>query len=184
MTRLLFLITLSFAGNLEAAQAQTLIRCAIIDTSKTPAVVVNAVEYPNDISGQVPPGMLAPMQAQCGGRFDVGWTFQSGTFTNPNPPSAPPPPPSMQLVSTSTPALNASYPIDATSQQRVQAISLYVTVNNKFPAGQTMQAWPDVTGTMHLFSTTAQWQAFATAMGDFVAAVDLGLTPSQPVNIP
>jgi hypothetical protein len=183
MTGLLFLITL-FIVDLTTAQAQTLMRCAIVDTSKTPAVVVNAVEYPNDISGQAPPGMLAPMQAQCGGLFDIGWTFQSGTFTNPNPPPAPPAPPSMQLVSTSTPALNAFYPIDPTSQQKVQAISLYVAVNNKFPAGQTAQAWPDVNGTMHQFATTAQWQAFATAMADFVAAIDLGQTPAQPVTIP
>jgi hypothetical protein len=60
----------------------------------------------------------------------------------------------------------------------------YVAVNAKFPAGQSAQPWPDVNGTMHQFQTTAQWQAFATAMGDFVAAVDLGQTPAQPVTIP
>jgi hypothetical protein len=60
----------------------------------------------------------------------------------------------------------------------------FVAVNNKFPAGQAAQAWPDVYGTMHQFQSTAQWQAFATAMGDFVAATDLGLTPAQPLAIP
>jgi len=184
MTRLIFLIVLSLAGTFGTAHGQTLVRCAIVDTSKTPAVVVNAVEYPHDISGQVPPGMSAPMQAQCAGQFDIGWTFQSGAFSNPNPPPPLPSPPSMQLASTSTPTLNGSYPIDPLSQQKVQAISLYVAVNNKFPARQTAQAWPDVNGTMHLFSSTAQWQAFATAMGDFVAALDLGQTPTQPVTIP
>lgn len=95
-----------------------------------------------------------------------------------------PRPVSMQVTSTSTPALNASYPIDPLSQQKVQAISLYVAVNGKFPAGQVTQAWPDVTGAMHQFQTTAQWQAFATAIGDFVAALDIGRTPAQPVTIP
>lgn len=93
-------------------------------------------------------------------------------------------PASVQIVSTSTPALNASYPIDAISQQKVQAISLYIAVNSKFPAGQATQAWPDATGAMHQFQTTAQWQAFATAIGDFVAATDRGETPAQPMAIP
>jgi hypothetical protein len=60
----------------------------------------------------------------------------------------------------------------------------YITVNARFPASQPLQLWPDVNGTMHQFQTTAQWQAFATAMGDFVAATDLGQTPVQPVTIP
>ncbi len=60
----------------------------------------------------------------------------------------------------------------------------YVAVNNKFPAGQTTQTWPDANGVIHQFRTTAQWQAFATAMGDFVAAIDLNQTPAQPITIP
>lgn len=60
----------------------------------------------------------------------------------------------------------------------------YVAVNGKFPAGQSAQAWPDASGKLHRFASTAQWQAFATAMGDFVAAVDLGQTPAQPTIIP
>jgi hypothetical protein len=59
----------------------------------------------------------------------------------------------------------------------------FITVNGRFPA-QSFQSWPDVNGTMHQFQTTAQWRAFATAMGDFVAATDLGQTPAQPATIP
>jgi hypothetical protein len=91
---------------------------------------------------------------------------------------------SMQLISTSTPALNATYAIDPDTQQKVQSVSLYIAVNGRFPTGQTTQAWPDVNGTIHQFQTTAQWQAFAAAMGHFVAALDLGQTPAQPVSIP
>jgi hypothetical protein len=90
----------------------------------------------------------------------------------------------MQVVSSSTPALNGYYSTDPATQQKVQAISLYISVNGKFPAGQAAMPWPDANGAMHQFQTTAQWQAFATAMGDFVAAVDLGQTPVQPVTIP
>jgi len=60
----------------------------------------------------------------------------------------------------------------------------YVAVNGKFPAGQTTLVWPDTVGAIHQFQTMAQWQAFATAMGDFVAAIDLGQTPTQPMTIP
>lgn len=91
---------------------------------------------------------------------------------------------SMQLISTAMPALNGAYAIDVASQQKVQAISLYVAVNGKFPAGQAQQAWPDAGGVLHFFPTTALWQAFASAMADFVAAVDLGQSPAQPVTIP
>lgn len=80
--------------------------------------------------------------------------------------------------------MNGAYAIDPTSQQKAQAISLYIAVNGKFPAGQSAQAWPDASGAVHSFPTIAEWQAFATAMGDFVAAIDLGQTPAQPVAIP
>jgi len=60
----------------------------------------------------------------------------------------------------------------------------YVAVNGKFPAGQTALAWTDASGFVHQFQTITQWQAFATAMGDFVAAIDLGQSPTQPVTIP
>ena len=99
------------------------------------------------------------------------------------PPTPPTPVTSMQLVSASTPALNGTYSIDSRSQQKVQAISLYAQINGKFPAGQSAQAWPDSSGTAHAFPTVAAWQAFATAMGDFVAALDLGQTPEQSVFI-
>jgi len=36
---------------------------------------------------------------------------------------------------------------------------------------------------MHVFSTTAEFQAFATAIADAVAALDLGQTPATPVVI-
>ena len=94
------------------------------------------------------------------------------------------PPTSLQITSTSYPALNGYYPIDPMSQQKIQGLSLYVAVNGKFPAGQSTQPWPDISGTFHQFPTIAEWQAFATAMGDFVALVYLGQSPSQPVTIP
>ena len=93
-------------------------------------------------------------------------------------------PTSLQIISTSTPALSGIYAIDTTMQQRMAAVSIYIQVNGKFPAGQSQLAWPDASGVPHAFTTTASFQTFASAVADFVAAIDLGQTPSQPVTIP
>lgn len=92
--------------------------------------------------------------------------------------------PTVQVVSTGTPALSGTYFIDAGSQQNIQAVSVYVAVNSKFPAGQSAQAWPDTTGTFHSFTTTTEWMAFASSIADYVAALKLGQSPTQPITIP
>lgn len=54
-----------------------------------------------------------------------------------------------QIVSTSRPALNGTYPIDPASQSKIQATALYIQVNGKFPAGKTSLPWVDVNGVIH-----------------------------------
>jgi hypothetical protein len=93
-------------------------------------------------------------------------------------------PTSVSVVSTGTPALNGDYGIDPATQQKAMGIALYISVNGRFPAGQTTLPWPDVNGTPHVFETTAQFQSFATAIGDYVTALALGQSPTQPVTIP
>jgi hypothetical protein len=41
----------------------------------------------------------------------------------------------------------------------------------------------DINDATKQFRTTAQWPAFATAIGDFVAALDLGEESQEPVTI-
>ncbi len=99
-----------------------------------------------------------------------------------------------QISSSSTPALNGTYAIDPASQQQVAAISLYIQVNGKFPAGETALAWPDASGVTHSFPAMASFQAFATALGDYVTALALAYQatlagsawspPAMPVVIP
>lgn len=88
------------------------------------------------------------------------------------------------VTSTGNPALNATYPIDPAAQSHIQAVSLYIQVTGKFPAGQAIFPWPDVAGTKHSFQTTAQFQAFAAALADYVTAIELGQTPQTPLSIP
>ncbi len=169
MRRFVLIVAFCVVATTAATAAQ---RYAVIDSAGN---VVNVILGDQSYS---PPQGYSLVQSDVVG---PGWKWsQNGGFVPP--PSTPPT--GLQIVSTSTPMLNGIYAIDPPMQQKVQAISLYIAVNGKFPAGQTVQSWPDVNATMHQFQTTTQWQAFATAMGDFVAAVDLGQTPVQPITIP
>jgi hypothetical protein len=169
------LIVILGATLIAISQAAAQQRYAVIDGSGNVANVIVA-----DSSYSPAPG-YSMVQSDTAG---PGWKWsQSGGFVAPTA-AIPNLASSMQLVSTSTPALNGLYATDTVSQQKVQAISLYIAVNGRFPAGQATESWPDANGVMHQFQTTGQWQAFATAMGDFVAATDLGQTPTQPVIIP
>lgn len=124
-------------------------------------------------------------------RPQVGWIYNiNGTF------SQPPSPPfntaahvqslllsGVHLTCTGTPSLNGVYAIDPIAQAKVMAIALYIKINDKFPANQSTLAYPDVSGTTHTFPSTDKFLAFATALADYAAGVDLEAlkeTPSWP----
>ncbi|HTV45760.1 MAG TPA: hypothetical protein VMF05_10620 [Stellaceae bacterium] len=96
----------------------------------------------------------------------------------------------IEIASTSTPALNGVYACDPVSWAKVQGTSLYISVNARFPAGMTSLPWADLAGAVHTFTTTAEFQAFATAMGDYVTELQMAVIgqatalPAQPVTIP
>ncbi|MHB1305288.1 MAG: DUF4376 domain-containing protein [Acidiphilium sp.] len=120
----------------------------------------------------------------------VGWSYANGAFSAP---PAPPPPTLAQqataalsaglaITSTNTPALDGTYSCDDAAQARINRVAVYVQMNGKFPGGTSTIAWLDATGAQHVFSV-AQFQAFATAVGDYVAALDdviLGLSTTLP----
>lgn len=115
---------------------------------------------------------------------DTGTTVDLTTLDIPKSiPEPLPAPTTFDVISTSTPALNGSYLIDMVTQQNVGAVSIYTAINNRFPASQAELPWPDKDGTYHMFPSVALWQAFATAMADFVMRINLGQTPSNPVTI-
>jgi hypothetical protein len=59
------------------------------------------------------------------------------------------------ITSTGTPALNATYAIDPTSQSQLFQIVAYATNRGEFPNGQTTFPYPDITGTNHTFTVAA-----------------------------
>lgn len=74
----------------------------------------------------------------------------------------------LTITSTGTPALNATYPVDAITQQQINAEITSILLNSAFTDGTTtLTTWLDVTGTAHSFSIT-NYKNFATAFASFV----------------
>jgi hypothetical protein len=115
----------------------------------------------------------------------LSWLAASNT-PDPAPTLPTPPPTTLAIISTSyASALNGTYAIDPATQVKIQAIALGIAVDGNFPAGLTSMPWPDSSGTLHYFPTTTEFQAFATAIRDYVTKVDLGMPlPTPPVTIP
>lgn len=128
----------------------------------------------------------------------VGWTYVAGVWAAPVvvvPAQTPADlaysamASGIQITSTSTPALNGTYTIDGIAQGRIASVSTYILVNGVFPGGLTEYPWIDMAGSPHTFPTTTEFQAFATAVADYVAALDLiivtgeGTLPSATATI-
>lgn len=97
----------------------------------------------------------------------------------------------LAIQSTSTPALNGTYSIDATATANMNAIETYILRNGTFPGNQTTMAYLDSSGAPHIFPSVTLFNEFATAVANYAAAVLLygysggteGSLPSQPVTI-
>ena len=93
----------------------------------------------------------------------------------------------LAITSTSTPALNGTYPCDSNATAEIDAQVSSILLNGVFTNGATSIEWLDVSGAAHAFSVS-NFKAFATAVAAFVTACDegaLGLTalPSNAVTI-
>jgi predicted NUDIX family NTP pyrophosphohydrolase len=53
----------------------------------------------------------------------------------------------------------------------VQAETIAILLNGTFADGGATVAWPDMSGTVHMFPSVAEFKAFAAAVASFVAAV-------------
>lgn len=86
--------------------------------------------------------------------------------------SMPSPSAGLTITSTSNSTLNGVYALDDATRQNAAGVATYVMLNSRFPAGMATFAWPDINGVAHLGFTISQFQAFATAMADYVTALD------------
>jgi hypothetical protein len=94
----------------------------------------------------------------------------------------------LQITSTSTAALNGIYSVSSEQIQLIEGVCLYILMNSKFPGGSTTMNWPDIDGAIHTFPSTAVFQAFATAIADYVNGIRQyinsgGTLPSSSVTI-
>ncbi len=96
----------------------------------------------------------------------------------------------LTITSTGTPALNGTYSTDATAQQNIQAVQIYIQANGKFPGSSGTYPWLDKAGQPHVFPTISEFTAFATAVADFVADLQMivytgaGTLPAATATIP
>jgi hypothetical protein len=87
-----------------------------------------------------------------------------------------------QIVSTGTPALNATYRIDQAQQQTIAGIATGIAARNRVPGGGADFNYPDIDGNLHAFTAT-NFLDFASAVEDYVYALSNGGSPAQPVTI-
>lgn len=120
-----------------------------------------------------------------------GYTFAAGVFTAP--PAAAAPTIAEQarealsagltISSAGTPTLDGKYAVDDAAQGRINRVQSFIAQNGKFPGGGPSLPWPDMSGNLHEFSATAEFTAFATAVAEYVFALDaviMGATTTLP----
>ena len=109
----------------------------------------------------------------------AGWTYTGGVLAAPAAPAAltvrqqatAALAGSATVTSAATPAISGTYPVGPITQGRLAAVSVYILVNGKFPGGVAAYPWLDTAGTPHVFPSTALFQAFASAIADYVSAL-------------
>ncbi len=79
----------------------------------------------------------------------------------------------LTVTSTGTPALDGLYSVDAAAQQNIQAVQIYIQANGKFPGSTGTYAWLDKSGAAHVFPSVTEFTAFATAVADYVADLQM-----------
>lgn len=165
-------------------------RTCIIDTSQN--AVVNVIEYPTDISGQVPPGMPALMLAKASDTAQIGDGW-NGTAIVPQqviPPHLTPEQEAallvaagLQIVSTGAPALNGTYAIGVESKANIDGIYAGIKNGDGLPGGGTTFNYRDVAGNAHTFDATS-FSNFAKAVRDYLYSIDQGTPQTLPITIP
>jgi hypothetical protein len=79
----------------------------------------------------------------------------------------------LKVTSTSTPAINGTYPLDPVTQQEITSVTIFALVNGDFPGGTSTYPWTDVSGIPHIFPSVAVFDEWATAIANQVAAIKL-----------
>lgn len=103
------------------------------------------------------------------------WMFWDGaSFTIPTPPSPTPDEllatklgAGIELISTGTPSLNATYSISQDTQIQITGVLALLGVGQGLPNDAQTIPWPDISGAPHMFTAVA-FQDFAAAISNYV----------------
>lgn len=159
-------------------------------------VVTNMILW-DGVSQFAPPTGAILKELPANSAVTTGWTWDGLDFVGPNV-TTPNLTAEQQLAltvatairngltinSTSTPAINATYPITAASQADISSITNYVVVNGDFPGGASMYPWEDINGAFHIFPSVDLFKAWATAIADYVAQLKLYQAGAPGVGLP
>jgi hypothetical protein len=94
------------------------------------------------------------------------------------------------VTSIETPTLNGTYACDLATWSALSQTLQYTQANGVFPIGITTLVRTDKNGAPHSFATVASFQAFATAIGAYTAALvaiaagAVAALPNPDVSIP
>jgi hypothetical protein len=80
----------------------------------------------------------------------------------------------VQVTSTATASLNGTYAVDAASQATISSLSTGIAAGKPLPGGGTTFNYPDVSNTMHAF-TSANFLDFSASIEGFVYSFEQGL---------
>lgn len=91
----------------------------------------------------------------------------------------------LTITSTGTASINGTYAVDQNAQTRIAAIETAILKNNAFPGSNgTQMAYPDITGKLIVFPSTALFSEFATAVANYVADLDLYAAGASGATMP
>ncbi len=149
-----------------------------------PGPVVSVVE---SMPSPLPEGKSASQYESCGSMVIAGWNFDGNSFTPPlpHPPVIPTPPPltpaqiaqnagmaalaaGIDITSTSAPEINGTYSLTSNTLLMVTGAISYCLLKNQFPGGASTLTFFDAAGTPHVFSSIAEFEAFAEAIASYV----------------
>jgi hypothetical protein len=80
----------------------------------------------------------------------------------------------LAVASTATPAISATYAVDAQAEFNIVALETSLNAGQGFPGGATTFGYPDMAGVKHTM-TASQFTALAAAIRDYIAALDATL---------
>jgi hypothetical protein len=79
----------------------------------------------------------------------------------------------LTIASTSTPAIDGTYPVDSDTTQEISQVMLFTQVNGDFPGTASSYPWFDTSNVPHVFPSVAVFKGWATAIANYVAALKL-----------